>query len=530
MAILKCKVCGGNVEPIEGQHYGTCDSCGNTMTLPDASEEKIVNLFNRANQYRMQSEFDKALATYENILIENPNNAEAHWGCVLSKFGVEYVEDPKTHKHIPTLHRVQKESVLVDLEYKAALDNADYSARELYEKEAAQIEAIQKKILSVANNEAPYDIFICYKESDIYGKRTMDSVLAQDIYQQLSGEGYRVFFSRITLEDKIGVEYEPYIFSALNSAKIMLVVGTKPEHFNAVWVKNEWARFLALAKNDSNRVLIPCYRDMDAYELPEALAIFQSQDMSRIGFIQDLKYGISKILAKEETPISKVITSAPGVSVDALLKRAMMSLEDAEWDKASELLEQVLNQDPENAVAYVGKLMAEVKVNKEENLGKRAIRLSDSINYQKAVRFADDTLKSKLQQYNNEATTKYDQMVFEKNRKNLEEETAKLTNMLDVSKKRTEDTLKTVTAYKKTCKVSIPIAIIGFVIMLMKGFDFVSWITVCGFMIAGVGVATVLIVGIYYFWCSKDYIQQKENDENLERKIQTLKEQLSKLS
>jgi hypothetical protein len=120
-------------------------------------------------------------------------------------------------------------------------------------------------------------------------------VLAQDIYFQLKDD-YRVFFSRITLEDKLGQEYEPYIFSALNSAKIMLVVGTEAEHFNAVWVRNEWSRFLALAKADRSRLLIPCYRDMDPYGMPQELSVFQSQDMSKIGFLQDLIRGIEKVM------------------------------------------------------------------------------------------------------------------------------------------------------------------------------------------------------------------------------------------
>ena len=60
-----------------------------------------------------------------------------------------------------------------------------------------------------------------------------DSLKTEDIYEvlervvgKLTEKGYRVFFARITLEDKLGTEYEPYIFAALNSAKIMLVFGT----------------------------------------------------------------------------------------------------------------------------------------------------------------------------------------------------------------------------------------------------------------------------------------------------------------
>ena len=128
-------------------------------------------------------------------------------------------------------------------DFEQALENADLLARRVYREEAKQIEELRKGIIAVSNNEPPYDIFICYKETDETGSRTLDSVLAQDVYEALTDKGYRVFFSRITLEDKLGVEYEPYIFAALNSAKVMLAFGTDYEYFNAVWVKNEWSRY-----------------------------------------------------------------------------------------------------------------------------------------------------------------------------------------------------------------------------------------------------------------------------------------------
>ena len=46
----------------------------------------------------------------------------------------------------------------------------------------------------------------------------------------------------------------------------MLVVGTKEEYFNAVWVKNEWSRFLEMMKKDKNKSLIPVYSKIDAYK------------------------------------------------------------------------------------------------------------------------------------------------------------------------------------------------------------------------------------------------------------------------
>ena len=135
--------------------------------------------------------------------------------------------------------------------------------------------------MSVAAQQDAFDIFLCYKEEDESGQRTRDSVLAYDIYRELTHDGYRVFFSRVTLEDKAGIAFEPYIFSAISSARVMLVLGTKPEYFQAVWVKNEWSRFLARIQNGENKVLIPLYLDMRPSDLPKELAYLQAQDMSR---------------------------------------------------------------------------------------------------------------------------------------------------------------------------------------------------------------------------------------------------------
>lgn len=87
----------------------------------------------------------------------------------------------------------------------------------------------------------------------------------------------------------------------------MLCIGTKPEYFNAVWVKNEWSRFLKMMTSDRNKALIPCYKDMDAYELPDEFAHLQAQDMSKIGFINDLIRGIKKLTETKATVVKETI-------------------------------------------------------------------------------------------------------------------------------------------------------------------------------------------------------------------------------
>ena len=243
---------------------------------------------------------------------------------------------------------------------------------------------------------------ICYKETDENGKRTPDSVLAQELYYGLEREGFKVFFSRITLESKLGTEYEPYIFAALNSAKVMVVVGTKPEYFNAVWVRNEWSRYLMLMQEDRSRTLIPAYKDMDPYDLPDALSMFQAQDMSKLGFMQDLLHGISKI-AKDEprkAEVKETVIKTNSANIENLIKRGALALEDGDWSNANKFYEQILDEDVEEYRAYLGKLCAELKINFEKDLVNANRDFSGSDNYRKAIRFADDAAKKIIEEYN----------------------------------------------------------------------------------------------------------------------------------
>ena len=369
MAIIKCKMCGGDIEISADKTFGTCEYCGSTMTLPKTDDDQRLSLFNRGTHLRRNGEFDKAAAIYERLIGENDADAEAHWNLLLCRYGIEYVQDPASGERIPTCHRASFDSILNDVDYQAALKYSDGVARSLYEKEAQRIAALQKDILAISQKETPFDVFICYKESDENGRRTKDSALAQDIYYQLTDAGYKVFFARITLEDKLGQEYEPYIFAALHSAKVMVVVGTKPEYLSAVWVKNEWSRYLALMRTDRSRLLIPCYRDMDPYDMPEELSMLQSQDMGKIGFIQDLIRGVKKIVdaakpqeaAVETVKETVVVHNETSGNVQALLDRGQMALEDGEWTKADEFFEQVLNQDAKCGAAYLGKFLAKAR-------------------------------------------------------------------------------------------------------------------------------------------------------------------------
>ena len=404
MASFICKMCGGNLEFIESESVCECDHCGRRQTVPKPDDDKKMALFERANQLRADCDFDKAAGIYEAIAAEFTEEAEAYWGLVLCKYGIEYVDDPLTRGKIPTCHRSSFNSVFDDASYKATLEHATVVQRDLYEAEAKQIESLRRAIIEVSEKEEPYDVFICFKEHDAKGDRTPDSVFAQEIYEALTEKGYRVFFSRITLENILGTEYEPYIFAALNSAKVMLAFGTSAEYYNSVWVKNEWSRFLQLIAAGEKKTLIPCYADMPIDEMPNGFSIRQAQNMAKLGWQQDLIRGVEKIIPKENKAAQeKVIIreSSNNPTVNSLLRRVFIFLEDKDWKSADEYAEKVLDIDPENAEAYLGKLMSEMNVSNRKGLSEYPEPFDNKFNYNKALRYADDKLKSELEGYIN---------------------------------------------------------------------------------------------------------------------------------
>ena len=399
MAIFKCKICGGSLDIDKSSSVATCEYCGTKQTLPKFDDERRANLYDRANHFRRNNDFDKAMGIYEVILNEDNTDAEAYWSIILCRYGIEYVKDPVTHKHIPTVNRAQFTSIFDDEDYKAAIANADTYQREIYEADANAINKIQKEFLAISQKEEPFDVFICYKETDQNGERTKDSVIATELYSALSDEGLKVFFSRITLEDKLGTAYEPYIFAALQSAKVMVVLGTDSRNFNSPWVKNEWSRYLALIQKGAKKTLIPAYRDMDPYDLPDEFSHLQAQDMAKIGFMQDLVRGIKKIIgfeSKKSAVVKETVITSEKIAVEPLFKRASMALADGEFGRADAFYEQILNQEPENANAYLGKLLAELRIKSKSDLNSVNKSFENSNNYKKAIQFANEELKNEL--------------------------------------------------------------------------------------------------------------------------------------
>lgn len=360
--VFQCKQCGGELSIKEGDTLVTCEYCGATQTLPSSQDEHLKGLFVRANGLRLKNAFDKAAGLYEAILQEDSTQAEAYWGLLLCEYGIEYVVDPETEWRVPTCHRLSYTPIPESENYAEAMRYADGRTKVVYQQDAEILEALRKAVAAKAKQAQPVDIFICYKESeegDFSRRRTLDSELAGSLYDDLTEAGFKVFFARESLKEHSGEEYEPYIFAALHSAKVMLLVATSRAHIDATWVKNEWSRYLALMAADpkTKRYLVPCIKNMDPDDLPERLDRYECANLGEPGAQDDLVRALKKILRPQP---SQPMQQSGMPSVQSLLARGWIALDLADWKSAESAFDQVLNLDAKCAEAYLGLICAQL--------------------------------------------------------------------------------------------------------------------------------------------------------------------------
>lgn len=398
MVALKCKVCGGELV-LKGNQIACCKECENLMLLPVIDSDIRNDMFNRGNYYRMNYEYERAAQAFEQIIARDPEDAEARFCLALCHYGVEYVRDPRSGEYLPTCHRGNTYSILDDVDYQAAVKYAPVQIQEGMKKQAEQIHRIWQQIMDIARYEDPYDVFICYKESPGLGanpeerigrsERTQDSVLAQELYDELTARGLRVFFSRITLQNKLGSDYEAHIFAALQSAKVMLVVGTRRDYIEAVWVKNEWQRFMHLRRQDRSREIIPVLRDMDEYDLPDEFADCIPRNIDETGVRQDLIRGILKITGHTEGSIGMIRNRELETLADKLL-------EQGNWEDAETAADQMLNLNPENGAAYRILFLASVKTSRLDACREMIDNFEDGPAFARLKKYAKGNLQREV--------------------------------------------------------------------------------------------------------------------------------------
>lgn len=414
MGGLKCKMCGSNLDIEDSITVCKCEKCGTSQTVPDIEDDKELKLFERAGRLRFNCDFDKAAGIYNTITDSYPEEAEGYWGLILCKYGIEYA-DNASGKKVPVCHRISYDSVMDDEDFELVMENSDSESRAIFREEAKIIEENRKKYIQIAESEQPYDIYISYRAKDDNGDKTAVSEIAGHLYNKLTSARYRVFLSEAALKGKKQSDCEPYIYSALNSANVMLALGTSYDDYNNVWVKNEWNRYLEIAEKNKNKCLIPCYKDVDEYDIPKEFAGLKVCQLGNDDTFDNIMAEIANVVKQEsvnqpapepekaepaeEIELEEIEIIEP-VDINKLLDEGFSAISDKNWKKANKLFFHVLDEEPDNSKAYWEQLLVQQECT-------NAREMADNLYLQVIGNTSDNTYELEIRDRRQEIKDKY---------------------------------------------------------------------------------------------------------------------------
>lgn len=396
MSELKCRYCGGDIADL-GDGTGKCESCGSRLVLPQKNQKVSDELYNRADHLRKIHDYDGAISAYEHLVAENPTDPEARWSLVLCKYGVEYTYDKRTESYLPTINRMSLDSILEDRDYLKALEYADEAAREEYRRQALKLAAIQDELEKIVRENENYDVFISFKATDENRKRTRDYALAQEIYDVLSASGLRVFFSPVSLRAHVGEVYEPYIFAALYSAKVMVLVGTKREHLESEWVKNEWSRYLFMTRENNEKHLLPVCEGMKPEDFPAGIGKMQAISMSTVGALDLIKERVTGYTTGQEKRIYVKTASGQELDLTNQLRRLQFAVEDGDFEEAADWVEKLRSQlEGKHPEIEYQALLVKYEAKDEVELSAHLEQLEEDEDYRWLLQNSDEDLTERL--------------------------------------------------------------------------------------------------------------------------------------
>ncbi len=209
-----------------------------------------------------EQEFDLACQMYGDLLKKWPNEAQIYWNMALCDYRVVYTVEALDADPEISCYDVIDQPFTQNGHFQRAMELADTDSAIRYREMAGKIEAFQRELKAHSANQ--YDVFISFKKSDGNGNMTEDYTIAKRLENELH-EKYRVFMSEFSLsEDNVADNYNTSIYNAIISAKYFILLTTKEEYLNTIWIANEWKRGNYLAKKDPRRhkMVVICREDV----------------------------------------------------------------------------------------------------------------------------------------------------------------------------------------------------------------------------------------------------------------------------
>jgi len=319
-----CEICGG-AEFVEKNGVLVCIHCdANYPKHIEESEEakearilRISRLDDAEKELRMSPpHFDIAEDKFLELIRQYPEWSVGYWGVVRAKYGIKYELD-MNGKAIPSCYKSNYEDFRNDTYFKKAIEFAEAEEIKVkYQSEADRIAQTCKEWRETAS-KFDYDIFISFKASE-NGEETRDAREMQNLYTYLTEQGYKVFFSPVSMRSIVGkADWDAYIFNALEKAKIMILYGSNVEYFTTTWIENEWTRYLRMVECGMKNAdsLIVAYENFDANSLPRQLRKLQAINAGDRMFYITLTKRISEILTQKVVTTTQTKKLAPQIEI-----------------------------------------------------------------------------------------------------------------------------------------------------------------------------------------------------------------------
>lgn len=182
---------------------GVCSSCGSTMTMPRNRDTKRIAAHNAGNYFRRIGSFEKALVLYQQLLREDPTDAEAAYCAALCRFEVTYELNTANGSYYPTVNNHRQGNILEDPDYGTALKYSSGAVRQEYEYGATQVAQLLEPTTDVAKRP-PRDSNYELKQAFLFLEqgRWTEADLSCDRYLALHPDNAMAWLGKLLAEIK----------------------------------------------------------------------------------------------------------------------------------------------------------------------------------------------------------------------------------------------------------------------------------------------------------------------------------------
>lgn len=381
MLTYQCTSCGGSVTVADDVRIGKCPVCGSLFVLPNQFANK-QNIYRLAAEALANRNFDVALTYYSRILKVDATETAAHWGFLLSKYGVEISDQADTYQNI-IFHRLEHSRFTEDPSYEKMITYCPKEALYYYQGLSRQIDQRQRRMLEISGQVREYDLYInCVAQPG-----TADYLLANQVGKTLDEAGYKVFLPCTMLNKVPQEDKNLYEMAVAEKAAAMIVIVTAGTNLEDPRYQAVWKRFLAYRRQDAGRKMLSVYQDIQPEQLPLELQPLQSIPASGADTQEAVLTQINKMFGRQNQD------AAMTKKILQLLRRGNEFLKQKNFKSAANLFRQARELNAEEPEAHWGLVCAATQ-------GLTTPVLSEQVDtdYQRALQFSQGAVRERYRQ------------------------------------------------------------------------------------------------------------------------------------